>query len=241
MRGFTLGLYISGIGGGHLAFAPQDLSKRIAPGTALRNTFTLAWRNLVWAMSTAMATAFPITPTPTATTTASTTCGPHATEATCRPPPTPTAAPRWPARTARRSRGLTKLPAPFSTPSAFNFPRVVPKPADAKLSVPQGFKVDTFVAEGQFGDNDWYYVSRDTKAFAFRNPTVQKQTVVHVRFDSAGNVVSVEQTGKELVASIDPVNDKTPTLGRDKSLFEELFGNIGTLGAGPPGGGQPPQ
>lgn len=28
-------------------FAPQDLSKRIAPGAALRNTATLAWRNLV--------------------------------------------------------------------------------------------------------------------------------------------------------------------------------------------------
>ncbi|TDC83841.1 ABC transporter permease [Actinomadura sp. 7K507] len=28
-------------------FAPQDLSKRVAPGTAMRNTATLAWRNLV--------------------------------------------------------------------------------------------------------------------------------------------------------------------------------------------------
>ncbi|TMQ90032.1 ABC transporter permease [Actinomadura soli] len=28
-------------------FAPQDLSKRVSPGTAVRNTLTLAWRNLV--------------------------------------------------------------------------------------------------------------------------------------------------------------------------------------------------
>ena len=55
------------------------------------------------------------------------------------------------------------------------------------------------------------------------------QTVLHVRFDSAGNVESIEQTGEELVASINPVNDKTPTLGRENTLFDDIFGNIGTV------------
>ncbi|MFL6576043.1 MAG: PQQ-dependent sugar dehydrogenase, partial [Povalibacter sp.] len=36
------------------------------------------------------------------------------------------------------------LPAPFATPSARNNPRVVSKPANAKLSVPAGFKVEVF-------------------------------------------------------------------------------------------------
>ena len=40
-----------------------------------------------------------------------------------------------------------KLPPPFATPSSNNRPRVVPKPADAKLSVPPGFQVEVF-AEG---------------------------------------------------------------------------------------------
>ncbi|HEX2803472.1 MAG TPA: outer membrane protein assembly factor BamE [Sphingomicrobium sp.] len=110
---------------------------------------------------------------------------------------------------------------------------------DNKTSVAATLGRPTF--EGQFSDNDWYYVSRDTKTIAFRNPSVQKQTVVHVRFDAAGNVVSVNQTGKELVANIDPVDDKTPTLGRDRSLFEDIFGNIGTLGTAAPGAGQQPQ
>ena len=52
---------------------------------------------------------------------------------------------------------------------------------------------------GQFTPNDWYYVSRDTNQFAFRNPRVTKQTVLLVRFDQAGNVASVQETGKELV------------------------------------------
>src|SRR5581483_8462078 len=39
---------------------------------------------------------------------------------------------------------VANLPAPFDTPSAANFPRLVDKPADAKLQLPPGFKVDVF-------------------------------------------------------------------------------------------------
>ena len=53
-----------------------------------------------------------------------------------------------------------------------------------------------------------------------------------VHFDNAENVVNVERTGIELVARIDPENDETPTLGRNRSFFEDLFGNIGQVGTG---------
>lgn len=107
---------------------------------------------------------------------------------------------------------------------------------DNKASVEKTLGRPSF--DGEFTSNDWYYVARDTKQFAFRNPRVTKQTVVHVRFDQAGNVQSIEQTGKELVANINPVSKKTPTLGRKRSFFDELFGNIGTVGAaGPSQGG----
>ena len=92
---------------------------------------------------------------------------------------------------------------------------------------------------GQFNPNDWYYVSRDTKHVALRGVGVLDQTVLHVRFDQAGNVVAVNRTGKELVASIDPVNDHTPTLGRKRGFFDELFGNIGSISQpGLPGAGR---
>lgn len=88
----------------------------------------------------------------------------------------------------------------------------------------------TFV--GQFDQRDWYYVSRDTRQLAFSMPKPVKQTVLHVRFDDQGNVAAVERTGLEKVASINPMSAKTPTLGRDKSFFDELFGNIGSVGTG---------
>ena len=42
---------------------------------------------------------------------------------------------------------VAKLPAPFATPSAANFPKLVPKPADAKISVPKGFSVNVFTSD----------------------------------------------------------------------------------------------
>ena len=95
---------------------------------------------------------------------------------------------------------------------------------------------------GQFTPNDWYYVSRDVNQVAFRNPHVTQQTVMIVRFDQKGNVASVQRTGRELVMNVDPSGKKTATLGRKRSFFEELFGNIGSVGAGGgPGGGGPDQ
>ena len=85
---------------------------------------------------------------------------------------------------------------------------------------------------GQFTDRDWYYVSRSTRQLAFNDPKAVEQTVLHIRFDEAGNVVSVDRSGLEQVVSIDPMNAETPTLGRNRGFFKELFGNIGQVGAG---------
>ena len=83
---------------------------------------------------------------------------------------------------------------------------------------------------GQFSPNDWYYLSRDVTGYAFRNPKVQRQTLLHVRFDQAGNVASINRSGKEMIASVNPSDRRTPTLGRQHSFFDELFGNIGAVG-----------
>ena len=101
---------------------------------------------------------------------------------------------------------------------------------DNKDSVQNTLGRPTFT--GQFSENDWYYVSRATKNLAFNMPRVNEQTILRVRFDPTGNVTAVDRRGMEQVASINPMNDKTPTLGRNTSLLEELFGNIGAVGAG---------
>ncbi|URW75622.1 outer membrane protein assembly factor BamE [Sphingomonas donggukensis] len=95
---------------------------------------------------------------------------------------------------------------------------------------------------GQFSDADWYYVARDTRNYAYNNPKPVSQITLRVRFDAAGNVASVDRMGVEQVASINPESKKTPTLGRERGFFSDLFGNIGTVGAAgaPTGGGNGP-
>ena len=111
---------------------------------------------------------------------------------------------------------------------------------DNKASVQKVLGTPTLT--GEFTPNDWYYVSRDTNQIAFRNPRVSRQLVMLVRFDAAGNVASIQRSGKELVLGVSPSHRATPTLGRKKSFFDELFSNIGSVssgGAGGQGGGGP--
>jgi outer membrane protein assembly factor BamE (lipoprotein component of BamABCDE complex) len=110
---------------------------------------------------------------------------------------------------------------------------------DNRLSVERALGQPTFKSE--FGKQIWYYVSIDTKQRPFKRPATGAQNVLMVSFDDKGNVASVERRGMEKVVSLNPDGHKTPTLGRTRSFFEDLFGNIGSVGAIPggqgPGGG----
>lgn len=108
---------------------------------------------------------------------------------------------------------------------------------DNRQSVERTLGRPTFT--GQFTDNEWYYFARDTRQLAFANPRPTSQQVMRVRFDPAGNVAAVDFTGLEQVASINPEGKKTPTLGRNRSFFQDLFGNIGAVGAPGAGAGAP--
>ncbi len=106
---------------------------------------------------------------------------------------------------------------------------------DNRESVSRTLGRPTFT--GQFDANDWYYIDRETKQLAFALPVATKQTLLRVTFDDAGNVTAVSKTGIEKIASIRPMGDKTPTLGSNRSFFQEIFGNIGQVGSVGQGGG----
>jgi len=106
---------------------------------------------------------------------------------------------------------------------------------DNRESVEHTLGRPSFVA--QFGEPTWYYVSSVTGQKPFRKPKINGHTVLAVHFNDTDQVVGVDRTGMELVARINPENDETPTLGRNRSFFQDLFGNIGQVGAGAPAGG----
>jgi outer membrane protein assembly factor BamE (lipoprotein component of BamABCDE complex) len=109
---------------------------------------------------------------------------------------------------------------------------------DNKESVQKALGKPTMISK--WDDKEWYYVSRNTKQLAFARPRAASQRVMIVHFAPDGTVASVERRGMEKVANLNPNGDKTPTLGRETGLIEDLFGNIGTVGT-VPGGGGPPQ
>jgi outer membrane protein assembly factor BamE (lipoprotein component of BamABCDE complex) len=93
--------------------------------------------------------------------------------------------------------------------------------------------------EAEFDKNAWYYVSRETRQFGFNRPKPKEQTLLIVQFDQNGTVSNVTRRGLEQVVDISMVRDKTPTLGRKTGFFQDLFGNIGAVGAGGGAGGGP--
>ena len=105
---------------------------------------------------------------------------------------------------------------------------------DNKESVAKTLGAPSFV--GQWDQNIWYYWARNTKQLAFQMPRPTQQLLMTVRFDARANVASDQRTGAATNASDNPSGDKTPTLGRNRGFFGELFGNIGAVGAANPGG-----
>ncbi|WP_324826674.1 outer membrane protein assembly factor BamE [Qipengyuania zhejiangensis] len=89
----------------------------------------------------------------------------------------------------------------------------------------------------QFGEPTWYYVSSTSGRRPLVRPRINQHQVLAIKFDAAGNVVAAERSGIEKVAYLQPDGDKTPTLGRERTFLEDLFGNIGAVGAPGAAGG----
>lgn len=107
---------------------------------------------------------------------------------------------------------------------------------DNRQSVLATLGTPSFAA--QFNQGDWYYIARDSRNLAFNPPKPKDQLTLQISFDQAGNVTAVRKSGMDQVATIKPDSKTTPTLGRKRGFFQDLFGNIGAVGAPGAGPGQ---
>ena len=87
-------------------------------------------------------------------------------------------------------------------------------------------------ANASFEADTWYYVASRMEHFAFYEPKVVDRTVVLVRFDDAGLVETVERYGLEDGQVVNLVTNTTPTYGRELNALQQIFGNVGRVGAG---------
>ena len=78
-----------------------------------------------------------------------------------------------------------------------------------------------------FGEEIWYYISRQTQTIAFYEPEIIEQKVVAIAFDGDGRVKTIRTYGLEDAREIEPVARTTPTGGREITILEQLVGNLG--------------
>ncbi|NIJ08048.1 outer membrane protein assembly factor BamE (lipoprotein component of BamABCDE complex) [Sphingomonas vulcanisoli] len=102
---------------------------------------------------------------------------------------------------------------------------------DNRNSVEKTLGRPSLVSEFDGGQN-WYYWSRGTSQFAAGTPKPVAQAMLTVRFSPAGDVTDVQHTKRETIRYVSLFGRTTPTLGRKRNFFSELFGNIGAGGRG---------
>lgn len=86
-------------------------------------------------------------------------------------------------------------------------------------------------ASGTFDGESWYYMASRVENYAFYAPKIVDRKVVAIRFDDAGRVTNVARYGVEDGKIIDLITRTTPTYGREITILQQLFGNIGRVGA----------
>lgn len=75
--------------------------------------------------------------------------------------------------------------------------------------------------------NVWYYVSSKREEFAFYRPKTVERSVTEIKFAGDETVNSVRTYKLEDGRVVDYAKAETPTLGRELTVFEQIFGNIG--------------
>ncbi len=84
---------------------------------------------------------------------------------------------------------------------------------------------------GTFDDSNWYYIGQRVERMAFFAPEVTERRVVAVRFAEDGTLATIEELSVEDGHEVEMVSRETPTLGREITFFEQMFGNLGRFSA----------
>ncbi len=82
-----------------------------------------------------------------------------------------------------------------------------------------------------FDEDVWIYVASRQERFAFYRPELVERRVVVVRFDENGLVGSVDRYGLEDGEVVNLATPTTPTYGRELTILQQVFGNLGNVDA----------
>ena len=80
-----------------------------------------------------------------------------------------------------------------------------------------------------FDNKTWYYISKQTKSFAFFEPEILDQQVVIIEFDDGGLVKNIRHYNLEDGQTLEMIDRTTPTRGRELTFFQQLIDNFGSF------------
>ena len=90
-------------------------------------------------------------------------------------------------------------------------------------------KIGRPASSGIFTDHGWYYVSSEVERMTYHAPKITDRRVVAITFHPNGVVAGVNEYGLEDGRIIDLVTETTPTHGRQLTVVEQAFGNLGVI------------
>jgi outer membrane protein assembly factor BamE (lipoprotein component of BamABCDE complex) len=85
-------------------------------------------------------------------------------------------------------------------------------------------------ARSTFDDREWYYISSITRQRPGRQLAVNNRRIVAIAFDNDGKVREVRELNDADHRQVAFVSRETPVPGNDRTLLQDLFGNIGRFG-----------
>ena len=78
----------------------------------------------------------------------------------------------------------------------------------------------------------WYYIYSKAETTAFYHPEITDRRVLAISFNNENKVNNLKYYSLEDGKVITYVDRQTPTRGRELTVIQQLFGNLGRLGAG---------
>ena len=78
----------------------------------------------------------------------------------------------------------------------------------------------------------WYYIYSKAETTAFYHPEITDRRVLAISFNNENKVNNLKYYSLEDGKVISYVDRQTPTRGRELTVIQQLFGNLGRLGAG---------
>lgn len=86
--------------------------------------------------------------------------------------------------------------------------------------------------EATLDPGTWYYVGETTKRQGLFAEEVDQRRIIRVRFNAMDEVTEVVEIDPKTAQDVNLVDRKTPTAGKDYTVFQQFVGNIGRFNPG---------